>query len=304
MTALSSQILSDYQIRKTKKQKTQFIERMQREYPEMKVETGGLMKSRNLVIGDIERARVVFGAHYDTCAVLPFPNFITPKNFLFSILYAVLIALPFLLAMLVSELLLLFLTDNTLISLWGSLVVFFGLYFYVLIGGIPNKHTVNDNTSGVVTLIELMARCREEGISDAAFVFFDHEETGLQGSSLFARMHKKEMKGKLLVNFDCVSDGDHMLFVVNRSAKKTYFEALQRALPESEKITPYLENASTTFYPSDQMNFKVSVAVSALKRARVLGLYLDRIHTKKDTVMEEENIAYLTDMMLSFLKNN
>jgi hypothetical protein len=48
------------------------------------------------------------------------------------------------------------------------------------------------------------------------------------------------------------------------------------------------------FYPSDQANFPVGVGVAALKKSRWLGvLYMDRIHTKKDTVYREENIAFL-----------
>ncbi|MBQ8402197.1 MAG: hypothetical protein IJX14_09735, partial [Clostridia bacterium] len=50
------------------------------------------------------------------------------------------------------------------------------------------------------------------------------------------------------------------------------------------------------FYPSDQMNFPCGVGAAALKRARIGGiLYMDRIHIRKDTVYQEENIAFLTD---------
>jgi hypothetical protein len=35
---------------------------------------------RNIVIGNPDTAKVLYTAHYDTCARLPFPNFITPKN--------------------------------------------------------------------------------------------------------------------------------------------------------------------------------------------------------------------------------
>ena len=38
-----------------------------------------------------------------------------------------------------------------------------------------------------------------------------------------------------------------------------------------------------------------------MKKTRFLGLYLDRIHTKKDTVMDETNIAYICEGMERFL---
>ena len=40
---------------------------------------------------------------------------------------------------------------------------------------------------------------------------------------------------------------------------------------------------------------------TAMKKKRLIGLYLDRIHTKRDTVMDEANIAYICEGMESFL---
>ena len=80
MTELSREILENYQVRKTKKQKNAFIAFMQAHISHMQVQEMGFPKSRNLVIGDPESAKVILGAHYDTCARLPYPNFITPKK--------------------------------------------------------------------------------------------------------------------------------------------------------------------------------------------------------------------------------
>lgn len=58
----------------------------------------------------------------------------------------------------------------------------------------------------------ILALCRYEGNLDkAAFVLFDHEEIGMVGSYSFAKKHKEILKDKLIVNLDCVSDGDHIL---------------------------------------------------------------------------------------------
>lgn len=302
MTELSEKILSSYQVRKTKQQKTAFIDFMKREIPTLRVEQGGTFKSRNLVVGDVSRARVVLGAHYDTCARLPFPNLIAPKNLFVTLLYSILIALPFIALMVGVELLVHYLTDNFYLAYFTALFVFLFSYFGVFMLGVPNRHTVNDNTSGVVMLCEMMALCREHGIEDVAFVFFDHEELGLFGSSYFRKCHKAEMKKTLLLNFDCVSDGDHMLFVLNKAAQERYGEALSRSLPVSEKKTAYLESSVTTFYPSDQIGFPLSIAVSAMKKARLVGLYLDRIHTKRDTAWDPANVEFLSRGMLCFLQ--
>ena len=84
MTEISREILDKYQIRKTGPQKTAFIEFLKGKFPHLRVEAGGFPKSRNLVVGDPDRAKVIFCAHYDTCAVLPFPNLITPKKVQYS----------------------------------------------------------------------------------------------------------------------------------------------------------------------------------------------------------------------------
>lgn len=301
MNELSEKILSSYQVRKTKKQKTDFIELMKREIPELYVEEGGALKCRNLVVGDVKNARVVLSAHYDTCARLPFPNLIAPKNMFITLLYGILISLPFLILMVCVDILVQHLTDSFYLAYWTSLLVFVASYFGVFLGGPANRNTVNDNTSGVITLCELIHICREKGISDIAFVFFDHEETGLFGSSYFRKCHKREMKEKLLVNFDCVSDGDHLLFVLNKPAEHEYEALLCSSLPETDTKTAHIEKSANTFYPSDQMGFHTAIAVSAMKKARFLGLYLDRIHTKKDTVMDETNIAYICEGMERFL---
>ena len=56
------------------------------------------------------------------------------------------------------------------------------------------------------------------------------------------------------------------------------------------------------FYPSDNKAFRKGVGVCALKRKKILGYYMDRIHTNKDTVLEEENIEILRDGALRLAK--
>mgnify|MGYP002508405661 CR=1 FL=1 len=50
--------------------------------------------AKNVVAGDPEKAKVIFSAHYDTCAVLPFPNFITPRNLFFYLCYQLMLVVP------------------------------------------------------------------------------------------------------------------------------------------------------------------------------------------------------------------
>ena len=299
MTSISKEILEKYQIRKTRRQKTAFTEFLRAHFPELRVETGALGFSRNIVIGNPDTAKAVFGAHYDTCAVMPFPNFIMPKNSFLSVLYAFVLVIPiFVISMLVGKFAAAILNDESLIMLFAYLTLWILLFLMIL--GPANKHTVNDNTSGVITLIELMSSMTEEERAQSCFVFFDNEEKGLFGSSAFEKEHKKTMKEKLLINFDCVSDGDYLMFVTNKKAFPEHSEKLAEAFADVTDKTVLIEKSKYVYYPSDQKNFKKNIGVASFKKSK-LGLYMDRIHTPKDTVFDERNIEVLVSGFRNFL---
>ncbi|MBQ7875051.1 MAG: M28 family peptidase [Oscillospiraceae bacterium] len=301
MTDISKEILEKYQIRKSKKQKTEFMEFMRAHFPELNVEEGGFAKNRNIVIGNVSTAKAVFGAHYDTCAAMPVPNFIMPKNMFVSFLYGVLIAVPILAVSILASGIVRSLTDNIVLFELTYFGFMFGM-LYLMMAGPANKHTVNDNTSGIITLIELMSTMSPEERAQYAFVFFDNEELGLLGSSFFAKKHKEEMKDKLLINFDCVSDGDDILFIIDKKFYDEYAESLKSAFEQVDDKRISVESNRGVFYPSDQKNFKKNIGVAAFKKSR-FGLYLGRIHTKRDTVMDERNIEVIIDGTLKFVEN-
>lgn len=299
LTDISKEILEKYQIRKTKEQKTRFIEFMRAHFPEIKVEEGGFGKNRNLVIGNPESAKAVFGAHYDTQAVMPIPNFIMPKSVLISILYAFVLVIPMLLIGNAVGSLAEFILKDPGMSAFFNLLTYWGILF-LMIYGPANKHTVNDNTSGVITLIELMSSMTEEERAQSCFVFFDNEEKGLFGSRFFKKTHEETMKDRLLINFDCVSDGDYLMLIPHKSIFSRYEGKLREAFLGINDKTVLIESSGGTYYPSDQKNFPVNIGVASFKKGP-FGLYMDRIHTPRDTVMDERNIAVLIEGFGKFL---
>jgi len=302
MTELSREILENYQVRKTKKQKKKFIAFLQTHISTLQVQEMGLPKSRNLVIGDPESAKVILGAHYDTCARLPYPNFITPKKPVISILYSILVIIPYLVLIFLLNLLLNYLQLGYWLHYWLSLG-FYALFMCLLLAGPANKHTANDNTSGVITLLEIYHALPEEQRRQVCFVFFDNEEIGVIGSGQFRRKYKKVIKDKLLINFDCVSDGDTFLLGISKAANQKYHVPIARAFTSTEDKAVLLENLKKVYYPSDQAGFPMAIAVAALKYKKPFGYYMDRIHTKRDTVFEEANIAYLSERTMQLIDN-
>ena len=45
----------------------------------------------------------------------------------------------------------------------------------------------------------------------------------------------------------------------------------------------------------------MGVGIAAFRRSKWAGLYCDKIHTKKDTVLEENNVSFLRDRMISLI---
>ncbi len=303
MTETTKTVFETHEVRKTKRQKAAFrayaTEVATREGYAVHEEKGAF-GAVNLVIGDPTRARVTYTAHYDTCARLPFPNFITPKHIWIYLAYQVLLVIGILGLAVVLEVG----TGHTLTLLGVSWeitrlvgrLVYAGTLFaelFVIMAGPANPHTANDNTSGVTTVLELLCAMPEELRGEVAFILFDLEEMGLFGSSGYAGQHKAAMKDKLLINFDCVSDGDTILFAVRKGAVDAT-PALTEAFPAEGRIKVDIATKGV-FYPSDQAQFPRGVGVAALKTSKGGILYMNRIHTKEDTVYDEGNIAYLVE---------
>lgn len=298
MTQNTKDVLEKYQVRKSKKQKTEFIdfvtERARAMGYTVNIEKGSL-GARNIVIGDPDTAKVVYTAHYDTCARLPFPNFLTPKNIFIYILYNIAVVFGFFAVAFVIGF------AFGVISALSGLPAEIGSYaarimylvlLVLLFAGPANKTTVNDNTSGVTLLFEAMEKMPNALKSKAAFVFFDLEESGLIGSGSFAKKHKSVRDNTPLVNFDCVSDGENMLIVAKGKAYE-YAEVLKSVFESNESVKA--EVANKAFYPSDQAKFKKGIGVAFFLKTKGGMLYMNKIHTSKDKVYREENIIYLTD---------
>ena len=296
MTETTKVIFEKHQVRKSKKQRRAFatyIEQIAKEEGYSYKTEKGLFGAENLIVGDPSTAKVVYTAHYDTPSKLPFPNFITPKSFPIYLLYNIAIVLGFLaIAYIIGGIFgAIFRVAN--IDMYFarliSIFVYFAL-FILLFAGPANKHTANDNTSGVTLLVDIMKELPKERASEVAFIFFDLEESGLLGSFSYAKKHKEDMKNRLLINFDCISDGNNILLVLRKGAKN-YRGVLEQAFKATDDFTVDIADKKV-FYPSDQKNFYCGVGATALRSTKKGLLYMNRIHTKHDVIYQEKNIEF------------
>lgn len=297
-------VLRTYPVRKTKKQKQAFRDAVEAYassagYP-CRVERGSF-GCRNLILGDPESARYLVTAHYDTCARLPFPNFITPCNFLPFLGYQLLVVVLLLFTAFAVGVLAGFAASSVDI---GSAVGY--LSIWVLLGlmfaGPANPSNANDNTSGVVTLLEIARTLPENQRHKVCFVLFDLEEAGLLGSASYRKAHRKATDSQLVLNLDCVGDGDHIrLFPTHRLKKdRKKLTSLYLACGYFGKKDVLVHEKGFSVYPSDQANFPWGVGICALRKGKA-GLYLSRIHTRRDAVLEETNVNILRAALTTFL---
>lgn len=307
MKEQSNYLLEHFMVRKSRKQKETFrawlCETLAQAGYSPQVESGGVPRSHNVVGGDVEKAEVFLTAHYDTCAELPFPNFITPRNLFWYLVYQLLITLGIFALVIGAEVAAICLFDAPLaVAMLVMDVTLLGCCWWIMAGP-ANPKTVNDNTSGVLTLLETALALPEEHRDRVCFVFFDNEELGLFGSAAFAKRHKDVKEKRLVVNFDCVSDGDYLQFYPSKQMKQdenTQKRLEEAYLPLEGKQVEVVRGFG--FYPSDQKHFERGVGACALKKGRI-GYYMNRIHTRKDTVLDEKNIDCFVQGNLRFVNS-
>ena len=315
-------ILTQFPIRKSKKQKEEFrdavIAYLEQQDYQCTVEKG-IFGTRNLVAGDPENAKFVLTAHYDTCAKLPLPNLLTPFNPILFVMYQIALVAFLLLIALAMSLVVGFLTirigapmiapDRVMdlvefaVEVWcASFIIFIYLIDWMIYFGPANQNNANDNTSGVVTLLEIARTLPENQREKVCFVLFDLEEKGLWGSKAYRKAHKKATDHQLILNLDCVGDGDHIRLFPTKKLKKDRkkLTSLYKACGYVGKKSILVHEKGFGIYPSDQRNFPYGVGICALRKNKYC-YYLGRIHTKKDTVLDEENVNILRAALTSFI---
>ncbi|MDR7856284.1 M28 family peptidase [Tissierella sp.] len=259
----------------------------------------------NIIVGDIERAEYIYTAHYDTPGKIPeYARFVYKLFGNTSIILANL------------AILMMILLYSTLMVIAANI---FGLehrvdllasipYVLLMIGiFIPNKNNYNDNTSGVLTLMNIAHEILELGIDKdkVAFVFFNNEEWGLLGSAAMKKYWKRNrvsLDNKKLINFDCVGAGGTIL--ITHGKKDEFAKEIQEKLQESTGIE--VNRYKYKVLPlSDDFTFKNKGAIGIVfsnKSKLGKGYYIPNVHCNKDKYLKLENIEYLTEEICNLIK--
>lgn len=300
-------VLTQFPIRKTKKQKKAFREAVGTYARNLgytvKVEKGSF-GSHNLVMGDPEGAEFLVTAHYDTPARMLFPNLITPCNPVTFIAYQIFMVGMFFVAAFAAGIPVWLLTNEPRLGFLVGYLVYFGL-LYLMMFGPANPSNANDNTSGVVTVLETLRTMPENQRDKVCFVLFDLEEAGLVGSASYRKAHKDATERQIVLNLDCVGDGDEIVFfpVKKLCADREKMLRLCGCVGRFGAKTISVCNKGFRTYPSDQKHFPYGVAIAAFHRKKGIGLYCAKIHTAKDTTLDQTNVNILRAALTSCISD-
>ena len=299
-------VLHGFPVRKTRKQKEAFRTEVLAYAKSLGYEAHtekGTFGVQNVVIGDQENARYVVTAHYDTCARLPLPNLITPCSLaLFTawqLLLVVILCVPI---GVISGFVGAWIGDYDAVVILAYLLLFVELG--LMLFGPANRHNSNDNTSGVVTLLETAGSMPLELRGEVCFVLFDLEEGGLLGSAAYRRKHRAATSKQLILNLDCVGDGNEILLFPTGNVKRdrARIQRLKTCCFRNETKSIAVKDRGFSVYPSDQSNFPNGIGIAAFCRSEWAGLYLAKIHTDKDRNLDENNVALLRDYLIAIIR--
>lgn len=271
-----------------------------------RIETTADGKNNNIIIGDPTTAKVVCTAHYDTPASALFPNLMIPRN---KGLYLLCQFIPIILILAVA------IGGGLLVAsqfsqpgrddfmaffLLPYLLIYYGLYI-LLYRVFKNPNNYNDNTSGVSTVLSLVERLNEEDRANFAFILFDNEEKGKKGSKAYYKDHKNEMKDRFLVNFDCVGNGERIIFIAMKEAEKCgEYEKLRQSFFAANGMATYFYPIKGSESNSDYKNFPCGVGCMACRKSKRGVFYTPYLHTPKDRIADGKNIDFLVDGMSRF----
>ena len=245
---------------------------------------------------ECEQPSYLFLAHYDTPTMMPF--WLSGMFKLFGHTRQIILTLV---------LIVLIVVLGTLEATWAHLL------YWVLIGSflmllIPNPNNANDNTSGVLGVLELARRLADdpELKSRVKFALVDNEEWGLLGSSVL-RQHLRgqgvRLSGMRIISLDCIGAGTYPMVIQN--GKSDFAGDLHNILAAER---PQSLHRNLGIVPmSDNYSFRDlgAVNISFFNKALIPGGYvIDHVHSYKDAEIDVENVAWVASALEQFVRDD
>lgn len=285
-----SHILSKHKVRFYSGQKKRFRDFIVPEFE--KIGFSGQVKvdaAKNIIIGDVDDAEVVYTAHYDTPM---FSSYITPFTKIFGHVAGMIVSAVIMATILLFAGILLY-AAFYLIFDYGYPGLFFLAFVFFLSLFVPNPNNANDNTSGVAAVFTIAKTLKNQNPSKkTAFILFNNEEWGLVGSGRFSKEYKKRTGCKpsfTVCNLDCVGQGDKLLIVYSPQSKIKAEEIKTAFCGEViiKKINMLIA--------SDNLRFDNGIMLASVQKPLFGEFYLPKIHMPNDSILDYDILKRICD---------
>jgi hypothetical protein len=256
----------------------------------------GLIRSVNLETKN-ENPEYLFIAHYDTGTIIPLW-----MNWLMKLTG---INRQFLMLIVGFGLVIAFTAIEMHFPVIGKIItiLFFASMLTILI---PNGKNYNDNTSGVITLLNLAKRLKQIQNNKVKFLFVDNEELGILGSSAhkaYMEKNKKIPPNCKVISIDCVGGSEEIPLIIRNGwsgYEPIFKEGLEKefGLCKSVKIIlPASDNYPFIRYGAINISFVKETIIPG-------GYYIQKIHSRNDKTIDMEKIERLCNALSTQIDNS
>lgn len=166
------------------------------------------------------------------------------------------------------------------------LLIFIGLL-------IPNRYNYNDNSSGVLTILEHAIANKDS--KDYYYALTDNEEKGLFGAKALHNFLKKNNRLGYIknINIDCVGTGND--FLLATTGPSVFFNQAYASCSEYLDI----RKVQSKLLASDHFVFgKQGIMITKVNQAKYTNdIYIPHLHTNRDKVIDYANIDICLELI-------
>lgn len=255
----------------------------------------------NVVAGDIEKAKLIFTAHYDTGLRELLPPFLSPTRPVTQLLYQALTPVLALVGSFLLSFAISFPLNRPGLMLPLFLLLLVACLLYFRFGPSETKSSLCDNASGVAALLETAASITPRYRGEVAFAFLDDGASSGKGAKALQKAYPC-VRQKSVICVDCVALGDELLLLSNKGARwdGELLDALNVSFENTEKKTVFNKTDGLVYFPGDARVFKNAVTVCAVERLAGFGRI---IRPRRVQEVDEENLAVIRDGLNNLTRN-
>ncbi len=250
-------------------------------------------RATNVVVGDMEKAKIVLCARYDTGLRELLPQFICPTRPVTYFLYQALTPVLMLLVSFILSFALTFAIQRPALTLPLFVVLLLGMLMYLRFGPSETR-TANGNTSGVAALLGVMESLTPRHRGTVALAFLD------AGGGKALKANFPSLREKAVINVECIGCGDEILILPSKYTRWNgeLLDAINECFENTETKTCFLKTDGLVYYPSENRAFRYNSAICACKKVAGFGRFVKQLSSEID----EENLEVVRKGLVKLIE--